>query len=84
MCGRHVLLWRRAASLRETLVALANSWRIGTAGHERPVVDAITELPILIGASQPLCAPLPIVLHVTQRILHAFVGVCAMRFVLYS
>lgn len=67
--------------------AIGVSFLIGALGQPPPVPEAITELSILIGASQLLGLPFLIYLVFTQRytlLPVAFASIVSMHFVLYS
>lgn len=68
-------------------VALGLSALIGAIGGDRPVVEAITQLSVLIGVSQLLGLPFLIYLIVKKiytLVPFAFAAVTSMHFVLYS
>lgn len=67
--------------------AIGLSFLIGALGQPRPVPEAITELSVLIGASQLLGLPFLIYLVITQRyslLPVAFASIVSMHFVMYS
>ena len=95
VCG---VLWQRVslpvaayATLLQGVVALpialGVSFLLGAVGSARPVVDAITQLSVLIGMSQVLGLPLLIYLVVKRQFAllpFTFAVITAMHFVLYS
>lgn len=95
VCG---LFWQRSTERVAALVtlfqgvvatpaALGLSALIGAIGQDRPVPDEITQLAILIGASQLLGLPLLIYLVVRQNytlVPFAFAAITSMHFVMYS